>query len=185
MIDWDAFRPLVGEIYNNRSDRGGRPNIDEVVMVTLLVLAPSSSGTDSLIQNWEADRGSTILQVVSRISGEYPGFYDSLVFKGTTGKDRYGSGDLGGTPTTTRFFRAHRKTRRRPGRDFIIAEPGMRRLIDTPRGEDATTRRSTEGSWTKKGHKFYFGYELRSNVDTDLGLIRDSNRPPQRSTTAR
>jgi len=38
LIDWGAFRPIVGELYDNRSERGGRPNIDEVVMVKLLVL---------------------------------------------------------------------------------------------------------------------------------------------------
>ena len=32
------FRPIVGVMYDNRSERGGRPNIDEVVMVKLLVL---------------------------------------------------------------------------------------------------------------------------------------------------
>jgi hypothetical protein len=37
-IDWDAFRLIVGEMYENRSERGGRPNIDELLMVKLLVL---------------------------------------------------------------------------------------------------------------------------------------------------
>jgi IS5 family transposase len=41
LIDWEAFRPIVGAMYDNKSERGGRPNIDEVVMVTLLVLAPA------------------------------------------------------------------------------------------------------------------------------------------------
>ena len=38
LIDWGAFRPIVGELYDNRSERGGRPNVDEVVMVKMLVL---------------------------------------------------------------------------------------------------------------------------------------------------
>ena len=38
LMDWDAFRPIVGDMFDNRSARGGRPNIDEVVMVKLLVL---------------------------------------------------------------------------------------------------------------------------------------------------
>jgi hypothetical protein len=33
-----SFSPIVGDMYDNRSERGGRPNIDEVVMVKLLVL---------------------------------------------------------------------------------------------------------------------------------------------------
>ena len=38
LIDWEAFRPIIGEMYNNRTEKGGRPNIDEVVMIKLLVL---------------------------------------------------------------------------------------------------------------------------------------------------
>jgi IS5 family transposase len=55
---------------------------------------------------------------------------------------------------------------------FITADPGHAKA-NTPRGEDAKTRRSTDGSWTKKGIKSYFGYKLHSKVDTDLGLIRE------------
>jgi len=29
-IDWEAFRPIVGDMFDNRSERGGRPNIDEM-----------------------------------------------------------------------------------------------------------------------------------------------------------
>jgi IS5 family transposase len=46
MVDWEAFvRPIVGDMFDNRSERGGRPNIDEVVMVSC---SCSSSGTGSL-----------------------------------------------------------------------------------------------------------------------------------------
>ncbi|HUV03190.1 MAG TPA: IS5/IS1182 family transposase, partial [Desulfobacteria bacterium] len=33
MVDWGAFRPIVGDMYDNKSEQGGRPNIDEVVMI--------------------------------------------------------------------------------------------------------------------------------------------------------
>ncbi|NQE52230.1 hypothetical protein C5S29_01455, partial [ANME-1 cluster archaeon GoMg3.2] len=38
VIDWEVFRLIVGEMYENRSERGDKPNIDEVLMVKLLVL---------------------------------------------------------------------------------------------------------------------------------------------------
>ena len=44
---------------------------------------------------------------------------------------------------------------------------------DKPRGEEARTRRSRDGSWTKKGGKFSFGYKLHAKSDVDLVLIRD------------
>jgi IS5 family transposase len=33
-----SFGPIVGDIYDNRSERGGRPNVGEVVMIKLLVI---------------------------------------------------------------------------------------------------------------------------------------------------
>ena len=37
-LDWGAFRSIVAGIFCNGSEYGGRPNVDEVVMVKLLVL---------------------------------------------------------------------------------------------------------------------------------------------------
>ena len=37
-IDWTTFRPIIQGLYTNDTERGGRPNADEVVMVKLLVL---------------------------------------------------------------------------------------------------------------------------------------------------
>ncbi len=39
LIDWESFRPLLGDMYNNKSEEGGRPNFDEVLMIKALVLA--------------------------------------------------------------------------------------------------------------------------------------------------
>jgi IS5 family transposase len=38
VIDRGGVRLIVRGMYENRSERGGRPNIDEVLMVKLLVL---------------------------------------------------------------------------------------------------------------------------------------------------
>lgn len=38
MIDWDKFRPIVADMYDNHTEKGGRPNYDEILMVKLLVL---------------------------------------------------------------------------------------------------------------------------------------------------
>jgi len=38
VIDRGAFRRIVGEMYENKSERGGRPTLDEMLMVKLLVL---------------------------------------------------------------------------------------------------------------------------------------------------
>ena len=54
---------------------------------------------------------------------------------------------------------------------FITADPGHAKA-DKPRGDEAKTRRSRDGTWTKKGSKSSFGYKLHSKVDREFGLIR-------------
>jgi IS5 family transposase len=38
LIDWEAFRPIVANMYDNKTGKGGRPNIDEIVMIKVLIL---------------------------------------------------------------------------------------------------------------------------------------------------
>ena len=37
-INWERFRPIIKAMYRNDTQRGGRPNTDEAVMMKLLVL---------------------------------------------------------------------------------------------------------------------------------------------------
>jgi IS5 family transposase len=53
---------------------------------------------------------------------------------------------------------------------FITADPG--RSGNKPRGDEARTRRSKDGTWAKKGDEIHFGYKLHNNVDVEFGLIR-------------
>jgi len=54
---------------------------------------------------------------------------------------------------------------------FITSDPGHAGA-DKPRGDEALTRRSKDGSWSVKGGKSYFGYKLHMKMDLDHGLIR-------------
>jgi len=38
LIDWDAFRLLLADLYTNNTGNGGRPNYGVVLMIRLLVL---------------------------------------------------------------------------------------------------------------------------------------------------
>ena len=38
LINWEFFRQTIREMYDNHTERGGRPNNDEVVMFKMLVL---------------------------------------------------------------------------------------------------------------------------------------------------
>ena len=54
---------------------------------------------------------------------------------------------------------------------FISADPGHA-SADTPRGDQARTRRSRDGTWAKKGKKSQFGYKLHTLIDKEWQLIR-------------
>ena len=55
---------------------------------------------------------------------------------------------------------------------FITADPGHA-PAEEPRGDEAKTRRSRDGTWAKKGSRSSFGYKLHAKTDVGLGLIRD------------
>ena len=54
---------------------------------------------------------------------------------------------------------------------FIHSDPGHAKA-DKPRGDEAKTRRSRDGTWTKKGGKSHFGYKFHNIIDRDYELIR-------------
>ncbi len=56
LIDWEAFRPIVQDIYDNKSEKGGRPNIDEIVMIKTLVLQEWHGLSDPELERQIADR---------------------------------------------------------------------------------------------------------------------------------
>jgi len=55
LIDWEAFRPIISPIYDNKTPRGGRPNVDEVVMVKLLVLQQWYGLSDGVVRIYGDD----------------------------------------------------------------------------------------------------------------------------------
>ena len=56
LIDWEAFRPIVKGMFDNQSEKGGRPNIDEVVMIKMLVLQAWHGLSDPELERQVADR---------------------------------------------------------------------------------------------------------------------------------
>ncbi len=56
LIDWDAFRPIVADMFDNTSIKGGRPNIDEVIMIKMLVLQAWHGLSDPELERQVMDR---------------------------------------------------------------------------------------------------------------------------------
>jgi len=169
-VDWEAFRPIVKPVYTNDTPRGGRPNTDEVVMVKLLVLQQWYGLSDPELER----------QVLNRIDfqhflgfpGDAPDYSTVWQFRerlAETGTDRLVWEEL-----QRQLDEKGLKVKKGIVQDatFITSDPGHA-AADKPRGEEARTRRSRDGTWAKKGSKSSFGYKLHAKTDTDLGLIRD------------
>lgn len=169
LINWEAFRPIVGEMYSNKSERGGRPNIDEVVMIKLLVLQEWHGLSDPELERQVADRIS-----FRKFLGFPEGIPDySTVWQfrerlKETGKDKEIWKEL-----QRQLDSKGLKVKKGVIQDatIITADHGHAKA-DKPRGEAAKTRRSKDGTWVKKGSKSFFGFKLHSKSDMDYGLIR-------------
>ncbi len=55
-IDWEAFRPLLADLYTNAEGRGGRPNYDVVLMIKLMVLQQWYGLSDPELERQATDR---------------------------------------------------------------------------------------------------------------------------------
>jgi IS5 family transposase len=169
LIEWESFRQVVGDIYNNTTEQGGRPNMDIVLMVKMLVLQSMYNLSDPELERQANDRISFM---------KFLGFPEKIPDQTTlwyfrerlakTGKDEAIWIEL-----QRQLDAKGLEIRKGTIQDatFITADPGHA-TVNSPRGDEAKTRRSKDGTWTKKGKKSYFGYKLHTKEDCDFGLIR-------------
>jgi IS5 family transposase len=168
LIDWEAFRPMVGGIYDNRTEKGGHPNYDGVLMIKILVLQQWYSLSDQKME----------LEMAKNISFmRFLDFQDSIPDSTTIWlfRERLKEKDLLDAiwQELQRQMDAKGLTVKEgciQDATFITSDPG--RSGNKSRGDEAKTRRSKDGTWAKKGEEFYFGYKLHNKVDVGYGLIR-------------
>ena len=168
LIDWEAFTPIIQPLYDNQGPQGGRPNVDPVVMVKMLVLQSWYGLSDPELERQANDRISF---------HRFLGFPDVIPDATTvwlfrerlaeTGKDKEVWAEL-----QRQLDEKGLRVKKGVVQDatFITSDPGKH---GKPRGEEALTRRSRDGSWAKKGSKSYYGFKLHAKMDVDRGLIRD------------
>ncbi|MDN7026251.1 IS5 family transposase [Methanoculleus sp. FWC-SCC1] len=169
LIDWDAFRPLLADLYTNAEGRGGRPNCDVVLMIKLLVLQQWYGLSDPELERQATDRISF---------RHFLGYPETIPDRSTVWLFRE---RLAKTGKETLIWDEFQRQLEEQGltikrgvmqdASFITADPGHA-PADTPRGEQARTRRSRDGTWAKKGSKSQFGYKLHILMDKDHQLIR-------------
>jgi IS5 family transposase len=154
-------------MYDNKSEKGGRPNCDVILMFKILILQQWYGLSDLEVERQMADRIS--FMAFLGFPDPFPDSRTIWLFKermAETGKEEMVWAEL-----QRQLDAMGLKVKRGTVQDatFIEADPGSSKK---PRGEDAKTRRSRDGTWTKKGKESYFGYKLHQKTDIDYCLIR-------------
>lgn len=168
-INWDAFPPLLEGMYTNRTEKGGRPNFDVVLMIKILVLQQWHGLSDQAMEREIADKLSFM---------KFLGFPERIPDSTTiwlfrerlTETDRL---DIIWQELQRQLDEMNLRVKKGVIQDasFITSDPGHAKS-DIPRGDEAKTRRSRDGTWAKKGTKSFFGYKMHVKLDNDYGLIR-------------
>lgn len=167
LIDWCPFRQILDEMYDNKSEKGGRPNCDVILMFKILILQRWFGLSDLEVERQMADRISFM---------SFLGFPDPIPDSRTIWlfKERIsetGKNEAIWTELQRQLDAMGLRVKHGTIQDatFIEADPGSSKK---PHDGNSKTRRSRDGTWTKKGKKSYFGYKLHQKTDIDYGLIR-------------
>jgi transposase, IS5 family len=155
MIDWTPFRQILEEMYDNKSEKGGRPNCDAILMFKILILQKWYGLSDLEVERQMADRIS--FMAFLDFPDPFPDSRTIWLFKqriAESGKDELIWAEL-----QRQLDAMGLQVKRGTMQDatFIEADPGSSKK---PRGDGAKTRRSRDGTWAKKGDEIHFGYKL-------------------------
>ncbi len=168
LIDWERFRSTAEMLYDNKTERGGHPNIDCVLMIKILVLQQWYSLSDQRMERELANNVSFM---------NFLGLPETIPDSTTIWLFRERLNEKGKIDAIWHELQRQLDANGLVVKEgsiqdatFITSDPG--RSGNKPRGDEARTRRNKDGTWAKKGEKFYFGYKLHSKVDVEYGLIR-------------
>jgi IS5 family transposase len=167
-VNWQPLRLILEEMYDNKSEKGGRPNFDVILMFKILILEEWYGLSDLEVERQIADRVSFM---------GFLGFPTSIPDSSTIWLFKERLKDTGSHKLVWDEFQSQLDAKgltikRGTIQDatFIEADPGSSKL---PRGEGARTRRSKDGSWAKKGNESHFGFKCSSLLDMEYWLIRN------------
>jgi len=157
-IDWNAFPSLLKDLYHNDTEEGGRPNIPITTMVKILILQSLYNLSD---QQAEKEIHDSILFMNFLdytdifLDSKTIWFFRERLSK--TGRDRIAWNEL-----QRQLDSKEIKIRKGTAHDatFITSDLGHEKHQETR--ELGQTRRSKDGTFTKKNNKTYFGYKVTS-----------------------
>ena len=194
LIKWDRFRILEPLIYKNKTSRGGRPNIDIVIMVKALVLQSWFCLSDPELERQVADRisfriflGTT--EVIPDFSTVWLfrerliecGRYEDLWKELQSQLDEKGFTVKKGTIQDATFITSDpgQKRNKKDHQDQDKKDQNLEatNISNNIISSNAKPKRINEGpinegSWAKKGSKSFFGYKGHILIDLKYHLIR-------------
>ena len=170
LVNWNTFTPIIQPMYTNQGPSGGRPYMEHVLMVKLLVLQAWYGLSDPELESQAGNRIDFM---------HFLGFPEKAPDYSTVWRFRERLAESGRDRLVWKELQRQMDEKGLTVRkgvvqdaSFITADPGHAR-VDKPRGEEAKTRRSRDGAWVKKGGKSVFGYKLHAKMDLYHGLIRE------------
>ncbi len=159
-IDFERIRPILSDLYENYTEKGGRPNYDPILMVKILLLQQWYNLSDPQVEREIRDRISFL---------NFLGYPEKLPDRNTicyfrerlskTGKDRLVFNEIRDQIMAKRI---RIKKGNMQDASFIEADKGE---YGKPRGDDANTRRSKDGSSATKNNEHHFGYKAHTLVN--------------------
>jgi len=162
------IRQRLDEMYHNKSEKGGRLNCDVILMFKILILQQWFGLNDLEVERQMADRISFMSFL--GFPNPPPDSRTIWLFKermAETGMDNVVWAELQ-RQLDAMGLRVKRGTMQ--DATFIEADHGS---SNKPRGDEAKTRRSKDGTWAKKGDETHFGYKFHQKTDIDYCLIRE------------
>jgi len=145
LINWVPIRLILDEMYNNKTEKGGRPNCDVILMFKILILQQWYGLSDLEIERQMSDRISFMSFL--GFPDPFPDSRTIWLFRermAKTEKDKFVWAELQ-RQLDARGLQVKRGTIQ--DATFIEADPGSSKK---PHDENAKTRRSRDGTWTKR-----------------------------------
>jgi IS5 family transposase len=174
LLDWGRFRSIAEGLYDNKTEKGGHPNIDVVLMIKILVLQQWYSLSDQRMERELANNVSFM---------NFLGFPETIPDSTTIWLFRERLKEKGKIDAIWQELQRQLDAKGLVVKEgsiqdatFITSDPG--RSGNKSRGDDARTRRSKDGTWAKKGEELHFGFKLHEKVDVGYGLIRAIETTP-------
>jgi len=168
LIDWTPIRQNLEKMYNNKSEKGGRPNCDVILMFKILILQQWYGLSDLAVERQMAD--SISFMAFLDFPSHFPDSRTIWLFKERMAETK--TDKIVWAEFQRQLDAMGLRVKRGTVQDatFIEADPGSSKKL---RGVEAKTRRSRDGTWAKKGDETHFGYKLHQKTDIDYSLIRD------------